>query len=97
MTISRTDVRTVAHLSRLHLDESQEESLTRDLEKILHYVERLNELDTTQVEPTAQVTVAVAPLRPDVQTPGLSKSTALEQAPRADDVGFLVPGFVDES
>lgn len=97
MTISREQVQTVASLAHLDLDDASADALTADLSKILGYVDKLNELDTENVEPTLQVSVAQAPLRPDVRTPGLSKEEALSQAPRADEVGFLVPGFVDES
>lgn len=97
MTISRDEVLTVARLARLELDEATAQALTEDLDKILDYVQKLNELDTSGVEPTAQVCVAAAPLRKDEPSPGLKKATILAQAPRADDTGFLVPGFVDES
>lgn len=97
MTISRKQVLAVAHLSRLSLDDAAADALTADLDKILGYVEKLNELDTSGVEPTAQVTVTAAPLRADTSQPGLSRAAVLQQAPRADAAGFLVPGFVDES
>ena len=97
MTISREQVLTVAHLARLHLDDSTADALTEDLDRILGYVTKLQELDTSAVEPTAQVTVDSAPLRQDEPVTGLDKETVLKEAPRADGVGFLVPGFVDES
>ncbi len=97
MTITRNEVLTVAHLARLELDEESADALTHDLTKILGYVEKLNELNTDGVKPTAQVSVSATKLRSDVRQEGLSKKVALEQAPRADQIGFLVPGFVDES
>lgn len=97
MTITREEVLTVATLARLDLDEATADALTHDLSKILGYMDKLAELDTKDVVPTLQVSVDQAPLRRDERTPGLSKQAALEQAPRADEVGFLVPGFVDES
>ncbi len=97
MSITREKVLQVASLARLRVSDEDAERLTADLSKILGYVEKLNELDTEGVEPTLQITVEQAPLRPDVVVAGLSKSKALLAAPRADDVGFLVPGFVDES
>lgn len=97
MAITREQVLQVASLARLRVSESDAERLTQELGKILGYVEKLNELDTSGVEPTLQVTVERAPLRPDVVSPGLSKAAALGAAPRADGTGFLVPGFVDES
>jgi aspartyl-tRNA(Asn)/glutamyl-tRNA(Gln) amidotransferase subunit C len=97
MTITRKEVLTVARLARLELDEAAAEALTKDLDKILGYVDKLNELNTDGVEPTAQLSVDAAKLRPDTSHHGLGKSIALLQAPRADGTGFLVPGFVDES
>lgn len=97
MTISPEEVKTIASLARLEVDEASVLKLTEELGKFLDYVRKLDELDTTNVVPTAQVTVDAAPLRADSLRPGLSKSEALSGAPRADEVGFLVPGFVDES
>lgn len=95
--MTRKEVLAVARLARLELDDRTADNLTHDLDKILGYVEKLNELNTEHVPPTLQVSVESAKLRTDVAEAGLSKSDALRQAPRADEVGFLVPGFVDES
>lgn len=97
MAISEKEVLTIASLARLELSQDEASALTSELGKILAYVTKLDELDTSDVPPTLQVTVDRAPLRPDVRTPGLTKDEALAGAPRADSVGFLVPGFVDES
>ena len=97
MTITLKEVQTVAGLARLSLSDSHAESLTHELSKILEYVVKLDELDTSNVEPTSQVTVMSAPLRTDVVRPGLDRSDALAGAPRSDETGFLVPKFVDES
>jgi len=95
--MTRDTVLAVAKLARLELSDAAADALTQDLDKILGYVAKLDELDTKDVPPTAQVTVAAAKLRPDVPHEGLAKNVALQQAPRADEQGFLVPGFVDES
>lgn len=97
MTMTRKEVLAVAKLARLELDDAAADALTKDLDKILGYVAKLDELDTNHVAPTAQLGVDAAKLRPDELEAGLSKQVALGQAPRADEVGFLVPGFVDES
>src|SRR6187402_1257842 len=97
MTMTRDAVLAVAKLARLELSDAAAEALTKDLDKILGYVAKLDELDTSDVPPTAQVSVVAAKLRPDVVQLGLAKDVALAQAPRADEIGFLVPGFVDES
>lgn len=97
MTMTRNDVLAVARLARLELDDAAVDAVTQDLDRILGYVAKLNELNTVDVPPTAQVTSHAAKLRPDLMSGGLDKSTALRQAPRVDQIGFLVPGFVDES
>lgn len=97
MTITREEVLTIASLARLEVGDDEASRLTTELGRFLDYVRMLDELDTTDVPPTGQVTVDSAPLRPDVVVRGLAKDDALGQAPRADEIGFLVPGFVDES
>jgi aspartyl-tRNA(Asn)/glutamyl-tRNA(Gln) amidotransferase subunit C len=97
MSITKSEVLAVARLARLHLDGATAERMTAEMDAILAYVHKLDELDTRDVPPTAQVSVDAAPLRPDVVLPGVEKLLALAEAPRSDSVGFLVPGFVDES
>jgi aspartyl-tRNA(Asn)/glutamyl-tRNA(Gln) amidotransferase subunit C len=97
MSMTREEVLAIASLARLEIEESAVLALAEDLSKILDYVRKLDELDTENVEPTLQVTVSCAPLRKDERREGLEKDIALSEAPRADEVGFLVPGFVDES
>lgn len=97
MTITRKDVLAVARLAQLELSPDAIDAMTAELDQILGYIDKLGELDTEGVEPTAQVMVDRAPLRKDVVEKGLAKAEALSEAPRSDDVGFLVPGFVDES
>lgn len=94
MAISREDVIRVAALARLDLDDSALGSIAADLDKIVGYVAKLNELDTTNVEPTTQVAEA-APLRDDRVVPGVPRELALSEAPRSSSEGFRVPGFVE--
>ena len=97
MTITRDDVLSVATLARLDLDEDSVDDLVRDLDRIVGYVAKLDELDTTDVPPTAQVAVDAAPLRPDEARPGTPTEVALREAPRSTAEGFRVPAFVDET
>jgi aspartyl-tRNA(Asn)/glutamyl-tRNA(Gln) amidotransferase subunit C len=97
MKFTREEVLAVAKLARIEIDESRAQSLPEELSKIVTYVQKLAELNTEGVEPTTQVSVEAAPLRPDVVEVGVDKAQDLKAAPRANDVGFLVPGFVDES
>lgn len=97
MAIQESDVLHIARLARVSLSASEVTALMRDLAAILNYVELLNELDTSSVEPTAHIAVTRMPLRPDGVSGGLERDTVLEQAPRAAGGGFAVPAFVDES
>ncbi len=96
MAISRDDVIRIATLARLDLDEAALDHIAADLDKIVGYVKKLDELDTTGVEPTTQVALA-APLREDRVLPGVPRELALSEAPRGTAEGFRVPGFVEES
>jgi aspartyl-tRNA(Asn)/glutamyl-tRNA(Gln) amidotransferase subunit C len=94
--ITRDDVLHVARLARLTLEEPEIERMIQDLGKILGYMAELNQLDTSNVAPTAHVAVDKAPFREDEVVFGLTSETALGQAPRQSDGGFAVPAFVDE-
>jgi aspartyl-tRNA(Asn)/glutamyl-tRNA(Gln) amidotransferase subunit C len=94
--ITRDDVLHVARLARLTLEEPEIERMIQDLGKILGYMAELNQLDTSNVAPTAHVAVDEAPFREDKVVFGLTSETALGQAPRQSDGGFAVPAFVDE-
>ncbi len=94
--ISRDQVVHVARLARLALDEEQIDQMTGDLAQILGYMERLNEIDTSHVEPTSQVGVEVLALREDVPAQGIDRQTVLAQAPKPEHDGFAVPGFMDD-
>lgn len=97
MSISAEEVLAAARLARLELEPGVVQQLTQELQKILTYVDQLRELDTKDVPRTMQVGVPSAPLRPDLALAGADKAEVLAAAPRADEAGFLVPGFVDES
>ena len=95
MTLTRDDVRRIATLARLSLSEAETDALTGQLDQILAYVEKLQAVDTTGVEPTAQVGATGTPMRDDEPRPSLSLEEALANAPRAAGGGFVVPKTVD--
>lgn len=95
MPIDRTTVEYVAALARLRLEPEEEERTIRELSEILAYVEQLQALDVSGIEPTSQVgTGAPAPLRPDEARPCDIREEALEQAPDRDGDFFRVPQVV---
>lgn len=89
--ITEDDVRKVATLSRLKLDEAQVAHFTTQLGAILDYVAKLNELDVEGVEPMAHPLDLVNVLRPDVEQEGIANDAALANAPATDEVFFQVP------
>jgi aspartyl-tRNA(Asn)/glutamyl-tRNA(Gln) amidotransferase subunit C len=94
--IRRDEVLAIARLARLDLAPDEIQSLTRDLGRILSYVRTLEELDVSDIPPTAHVQIERLPLRPDELSPSLPRELALREAPSVQDDGFAVPAFVDE-
>ncbi|MBI4365136.1 MAG: Asp-tRNA(Asn)/Glu-tRNA(Gln) amidotransferase subunit GatC [Candidatus Latescibacteria bacterium] len=95
MSIDAETVRKVALLARLEIDPSEEPRLVRELASILSYVEQLQALDVTGIEPTSQVGGEAKPaLREDVAKPCETREEALGQAPDRDGDYFRVPQVV---
>jgi aspartyl-tRNA(Asn)/glutamyl-tRNA(Gln) amidotransferase subunit C len=95
MALTREEVSKVAKLSRLALSDKELEMYTEQLGKILHYVEKLNALDTSKVEPMISAAAKGNVFRPDVVRPGLSREDALKAAPSHDDEFFRVPPVIE--
>lgn len=96
MKISKEEAIYVAELSRLEFKEDELERLTEQLGNILEYMEKLNELDTSHIEPTFHVLELSTPLKDDVVRPCLSLDEALENAPQKEDGFFAVPKFIED-
>lgn len=89
------DIKYVAHLARIALTPEEEAKLGAQLGQILTYIEKLNELDVSQVEPTSHAVPLVNVTRPDVVRPGLSQAEALLNAPARANGLFMVPRIVE--
>ena len=89
------DVQYVAHLARLALTPDEQEKLGAQLGNILGYVEKLKELDVTDVEPTAHAVPMVNVTRPDAIRPSLPHNDALRNAPKQANGLFMVPKIVE--
>lgn len=89
--ISRSEVRHVAMLARLALTEQEERVLTDQINHILGYMDKLNEMDTSDVEPTTHAVRLQNVFRSDRVEPSLDRSAALANAPADDGVSFIVP------
>ncbi len=90
-SLTLDDVRHVAKLSRLALDEEKLRRLTPQLESILHYVAKISQVNVEGVEPMAHATPLSNVLREDVVEPGLSHEEVLRNAPATDGLFFSVP------
>lgn len=93
-TITAADVRQVANLARLALDEPALERLTGQLETILGYVAKIAEVDMAGVEPLAHALPLHNVLRDDVPGPALPVEKVLANAPESDGAFFKVPKVI---
>ena len=89
------DIKYVAHLARIALSPEEEQSLGAQLGNILHFIEKLNRLDVSAVEPTAHAVPLVNVTRPDEIRPSLPGEEALRNAPSKANGLFLVPKIVE--
>jgi len=95
MKLNRKDVEHVALLSRLELSEQDLDKYTGQLDAILEYIDVLNQVDTSGVEPMAHVLDIRNVMRPDVVQPSLSREAALMNAPEPENGFFKVPKIVE--
>ena len=93
--IDRELVQYVARLAHLSLSESEVGAITRDLASILDYVRKLDELDTSAVEPTSHAVPLPTLLRDDITRPSLPLERALANAPERLGDGFGVPKIIE--
>ena len=95
MSLDREDVRKIAFLARIKIDEAELEPLAGELNGIIGWVEQLSEVDTEGVKPMASVAEMIAPQRVDEITDGNVAEKVLSNAPdRAKDF-FAVPKVVE--
>jgi aspartyl-tRNA(Asn)/glutamyl-tRNA(Gln) amidotransferase subunit C len=104
--VSEKDVSYVADLTHLELTEGERAHMLRDLNSILGYIERLNELDTSGIEPMAQVSTRYAgdvdageafayAMRPDELIPSLPREVAMSNTTQTDGTFFKVPKVIE--
>jgi aspartyl-tRNA(Asn)/glutamyl-tRNA(Gln) amidotransferase subunit C len=95
MPVTLADVEHVAYLARLQLNESDKAAFLKDLNQILTYVEKINELDTASVEPTSHVLPLRNVFRNDEMKPSPAKQEMLQNAPDEQDGFFKVPPVLE--
>lgn len=95
MNINRPLLNKIAHLARLEFDDRDAEKMMQDMSAIVTWIEKLNEIDTTGVEPLTTMSHEMNVLRADEAKPSLDKSEVLKNAPKKDDHYFRVPKVLE--
>ena len=95
MKITKNEVKHVAHLARLEFSEEEQEKFTSQLNDILMYIEKLNQIDTTGVEPMSHAISLNNAFRDDHVGESLKHDLALANAPEARGFFFRVPKVIE--
>ena len=93
--IELREVHHIADLARLKLTPNEVQEIAKNLDEILKYVNQLNEIDTSQIEPTSHAIELPTKYREDKALPGMSTTKALQGAPDRIGDGFAVPKIVE--
>ena len=95
MSVDKATVKRVARLARIAVSDDEAEALKAELNTILGFVEQLNEVDVTGVEPMTSVTPMLMKKREDVVTDGGDPEAILKNAPAREGDYFVVPKVVE--
>jgi aspartyl-tRNA(Asn)/glutamyl-tRNA(Gln) amidotransferase subunit C len=87
----------IAHLARLEFDNEAKAEILNDLNRMLRFVDKLNELDTSEVEPLIYMTNEKNVLRPDEPEVTVSQQEALKNAPNKDSDYFKAPKVIEQN
>lgn len=96
MKVTESDIQTVASLSRLKIRPDESARVLSQLNEILTYVDNLNKIDTSNVEPTTYALPMQNVFRADTVKPSLERELALSNAPLQEDGYFKVPRVLEE-
>jgi len=91
MEVTDKLIEKVAHLARLKFDDSEKEAIKKDLQRMIEFADKLNELDLENVEPLLHMSEEVNMLREDEIQGSVSREEALKNAPEHDEKFFKVP------
>ena len=94
MRITHEEIHHVAKLARLELGQKEVENMARQLDGILGYVDKLNELDTQGVAPTTHALAITNAFRQDIVKPSLDRQEALKNGPNQNGEAFVVPRII---
>ena len=95
MPIDKNQVKKVAKLSRISLDDNKIDSLSKDLDSILTFVEKLNELDTKEIKTLKSITNKTLEARNDIVDDGKIKNDILKNSPEKNEDFFIVPKVIE--
>lgn len=96
MKLDHTTVDQVAHLARLEFDGEKKDRILKDMNNMIAFVEKLNELDTSATEPLIYMTEETGHLREDEVKQEITQKDALRNAPKHDSDYFKVPKVVEK-
>ena len=94
MEVNDSLIDNLSRLARLEFSAVEKEGIRKDLERMIHFVEKLGELDTTGVEPLLHMSPEVDVLREDIPQGSVSREAALANAPATDGTYFKVPKVI---
>jgi aspartyl-tRNA(Asn)/glutamyl-tRNA(Gln) amidotransferase subunit C len=97
MEVNDALIEKLAHLSRLEFDKEEKEEIKNDLEKMIGFIDKLNELDTAGIEPLLHVSENVNILRKDEVKGEISKEDVFRNAPLHDGEFFKVPKVIKKN
>ena len=95
MPIDKNQVKKVAKLSRISLEDNKIESLSKDLDSILTFVEKLNELDTKEIKTLKSIADKTLEARNDTVDDGKIKDDILKNSPEKNEDFFIVPKVIE--
>jgi len=94
MEVNDALIDNLSNLARLEFNATEKEAIKKDLQKMIHFVEKLGELDTTGVEPLLHMSPEVNVLREDILQGSIPRAEALSTAPATDGTYFEVPKVI---
>ncbi|MGB3948768.1 MAG: Asp-tRNA(Asn)/Glu-tRNA(Gln) amidotransferase subunit GatC [Bacteroidia bacterium] len=96
MKINTDTVDKIAHLARLEFENEGKEQIMKDMNNMLAFIDKLNELDTSNVEPLIYMSDEVNVLREDVVKQDITQQEGLKNAPKRDSDYFKVPKMIEK-
>lgn len=96
MNLDAKTIHKIADLARIHIDEKEVETLIPEMNKILSFMEKLNELDTSNVKPLVYMNEATNIWREDVAKQEISTEEGLKNAAKHNDQFFMVPKIIEK-